>query len=124
MNATHRRPQELTTMDARRNERGQIIIIFVLAIVAVIGMVGIVLDGGSAYAQRRDEQNVADLAAVAGATAHLNTDGDDATREAAAVAAAQQLAIDNGYTDGVDGVAIGVDVTESGGYVGVTVDLT
>lgn len=111
-------------MDLRRRERGQIIVVFVLAVVAIIAMVGLVLDGGSAYAQRREEQNVADLAAVAGATAHLNTTGDDATKAAAAVAAAKALAVDNGYTDGAGGVSIAVDVDDLGGYVAVTVDLT
>ena len=44
-------------------------------------MVGLVLDGGSAFAQRRDEQSAADLAALAGANDYmLNSDtalGDD-----------------------------------------------
>ena len=34
-------------------------------------MVGLVLDGGSAFAQRRDEQSAADLAALAGANDYL-----------------------------------------------------
>ena len=38
----------------RERERGQIIVIFALALVAIIAMVGLVLDGGSAFAQRRD----------------------------------------------------------------------
>ena len=39
---------------SRESERGQIIVIFALALVAIIAMVGLVLDGGSAFAQRRD----------------------------------------------------------------------
>ena len=96
--------------DRRRTggERGQILVIFVLAIFAIIGMVGLVLDGGSAFAQRRDEQNVADLASIAGATAYLNTQGDarprlpPPTRQPAVVATA------NGYTHGADSVAVDV----------------
>ena len=53
----------------REAERGQILVLFTLAIVAIIGVLGLVLDGGSAFAQRRDEQNVSDLAAMAGADA-------------------------------------------------------
>jgi Flp pilus assembly protein TadG len=89
-------------------ERGQILVIFVITVVAIIGMLGLVLDGGSAFAQRRDEQNVADLAAIAGATAHLNATGDAATKLAAADTAATAIAAANGYTDGVDGVDVTV----------------
>ena len=53
-------------------ERGQILVIFVLALVAIIAGVGLVIDGGFAFAQRRSEQNAADLAAFAGANALLN----------------------------------------------------
>ena len=60
----------------REGERGQLLVLFTIAIVVIIGMLGLVLDGGSAFAQRRDEQNVADLAAVAGADAYLTSAGD------------------------------------------------
>jgi Flp pilus assembly protein TadG len=46
--------------------RGQIIVVFALAIVAVIGMVGLVIDGGAAFAQQRVAQNGADGTATAG----------------------------------------------------------
>ena len=58
----------------------------------MIAMVGLVLDGGSTFAQRRDQQNGADLAAVAGANAYLNayyTSGSVATAQSAAVTAAR-----------------------------------
>ncbi len=87
-------------------EHGQILVIFALGLVVMIGMVGLVLDGGGAFAQRRDEQNAADLAALAGANAYLNTAGSVATRTAAAQAAAIASAAANGYTDGVDGVVL------------------
>ncbi len=56
----------------RRQARGQILVRFALGIVAVVAMVGLVLDGGDTFNQRRDEQNGADLAALAGANAYLN----------------------------------------------------
>ncbi len=52
--------------------RGQIIVLFALALVAIVAGVGLVIDGGSAWAQRRNEQRVADLAALAGARAEAN----------------------------------------------------
>ena len=62
------------------------------------------------FAQRREEQNVADLAAMAGATAHLNTKGDAATKEAAAIAAANEIALDNRYVaDPTNGFTIDVE---------------
>jgi hypothetical protein len=36
----------------RRHERGQIIVIFALALIAMIAMVGLILDGGAAFAHR------------------------------------------------------------------------
>lgn len=107
-----------------RGERGQVLIIFVIALFAIIGMVGLVLDGGSAYAQRRDEQNVADIAAVAGATAYLNTTGNSTVKGVAANAAAQLLATTNGYTNGVDNAAVTVTVANTFLAATVQVDIT
>jgi Flp pilus assembly protein TadG len=90
-----------------RREHGQILVLFALAMVVIIGMVGLVLDGGGAFAQRRTEQNAADLAAIAGANAYLNTSGNAATRTAAAQAAALATATSNGYTNGVNGATVG-----------------
>ena len=53
----------------RRDEGGQILVLFALALIAIVGVIGLVLDGGSAFAQRRDEQNASDLASLAGAMA-------------------------------------------------------
>ncbi|MEX1171411.1 MAG: pilus assembly protein TadG-related protein [Chloroflexota bacterium] len=49
-----------------RGGRGQILVVFVLALVAMIGMTGLILDGGAAFAQQRVAQNGADAAATAG----------------------------------------------------------
>lgn len=89
-----------------RGEHGQILVLFALGLVVMIGMVGLVLDGGGAFAQRRNEQNAADLAALAGANAYLNTNGNVAARTSAAQAAALATATKNGYTSGVGGVVI------------------
>ena len=97
-----------------RRDRGQILILFVLAIVVIVGMVGLVLDGGAAYAKRRAEQGVADLAAMAGATAYLNTQGTVAAKSAAADAAARTIATVNGYTDGFNGSAVDILISSHG----------
>lgn len=87
-------------------EGGQILVIFALALIVIIGMVGLILDTGSAFAQRRGEQNAADLAAIAGANAYMNTSGPVAMRTAAAQAAAIAAATRNGYTNGVNGASV------------------
>jgi Flp pilus assembly protein TadG len=89
---------------SRDRQRGQLLVLFTLALVAMIAMVGLVIDGGAAYAQRRAQQNAADLAALAGADAVYN--GQDPTVSALAVAAS------NGYTHGTDGVTVSVTVTD------------
>jgi putative Flp pilus-assembly TadE/G-like protein len=109
---------------ARRGERGQILILFVLAIFVVVGVVGLVLDGGAAYAQRRAEQSVVDLAAMAGANVFLNEPGDYATKNAAAEAAARSIATQNGYTEGVNGATVDVTLANSSTATHVRVDLT
>jgi hypothetical protein len=109
---------------ARRGERGQILIMFVLAIFVIVGVVGIVLDGGSAYAQRRAEQGVSDLAAMSGGTAFLNVPGDYTVKNAAAEAAARSIAAQNGYTDGLNGTEVDVSIFNSSTATHVRVDLT
>jgi Flp pilus assembly protein TadG len=105
-------------------ERGQILVIFALALIVIIGMVGLVLDAGSAFAQRRGEQNAADLASIAGANAYMNTSGTVAVRTAAAQAAAIAAATRNGYTNGVNGASVPtptVELLKSGARVRVDI---
>jgi hypothetical protein len=47
--------------------RGQMIVLFALVLTALVLVVGLVVDGGNALAQRRASQNAADFAALAGA---------------------------------------------------------
>jgi Flp pilus assembly protein TadG len=97
----------------RRREGGQALVVFVLALVAIIGMTGLVLDGGSVFAQRRAQQNVADLAAMAAVIAYANTPGDQSAKDFAARSRAQAVAAENGYADGVDQVDVDVISTLS-----------
>ena len=90
----------------RDGERGQIVVLFTLAVVVIIPMVGLVLDGGDTFAQRRGQQNAADLGALAGANAYLNASGTVAQKQAAAVSAAQAAATRNGYTHATNGATV------------------
>ncbi|MFI5259548.1 MAG: pilus assembly protein TadG-related protein [Candidatus Limnocylindrales bacterium] len=91
------------TTNLRDRQRGQMLVVFTLALVAIIAMVGLVIDGGAAYAQRRGEQNAADLAALAGADALINGQS-----QAQAIIIARNVAASNSYTDGVNGVTVTV----------------
>ena len=97
-----------TNAQARRRARGQAIVIFVLAMPVLLVMVGLALDGGYSFAQRRSAQNAADMAALAGArvmTAFVSgsSEGTDANVKSSID---QTIAANGGvlpaYTDGPD----------------------
>jgi hypothetical protein len=76
----------------KKESGGQTLVLFALFLTAMLGGAGLVVDTGGAWSQGREQQKVADAAALAGATAETN----GATRAeiiAAAVASAQS----NGY---------------------------
>jgi len=87
-----------------RGERGQVLVIFALALVAIVAMTGLVLDGGSTFVQRRDMQNAADAAAMAAGYSY-----DTTGSTSSAATAAQSTAASNHYTTG----ALGVNVVVS-----------
>ncbi len=93
----------------RRREHGQILVLFALSLVAVIATVGLVLDGGSVYAQRRSQQNAADLAALAAANDYL------VNHDTPMAATARRVAATNGYTHAADGVTVDVGIALTGG---------
>jgi Flp pilus assembly protein TadG len=97
--------------DRKEGERGQVLVLFVLALVAIIGITGLVLDGGAAFGQRRQQQNVADTAAMAAAVTHANTTGAYAAKRSAAVSRALVISNTNGYPNGVNGTNITITDT-------------
>ena len=50
-----------------RDERGQVLVVMALALVGLLSMTALVVDGGNAFAQQRLTQNASDAAADAGA---------------------------------------------------------
>jgi Putative Flp pilus-assembly TadE/G-like len=77
---------------SRSGERGQILVLFAGGLVALLLVAALAFDVGMMLVERRDEQNAADAAALAGAR-HVLTDA------VAAEAAARQIADMNGYQD-------------------------
>src|SRR5947208_15907951 len=55
--------------DQRRREAGQALVLFILGLVAFIGFVALTIDIGLVFEGRRGQQNAADSAALAGASA-------------------------------------------------------
>jgi hypothetical protein len=73
-------------------------------------MTGLVLDGGDTFVRRRDQQNVADMAAMAAGYAY----GTAGTAGATAAAAWTTTAA-NGYTNLTDGTVVTVSLNAAGG---------
>jgi hypothetical protein len=72
--------------------RGQALIVIAIAAVALVGIVGLVVDGGRGFLDRRKAQNAADAAALASAYARIKGDQD-------MVSAALSSAAENGYSN-------------------------
>jgi hypothetical protein len=53
----------------RQRESGQVLVLFALAVVAIVALLAVVVDGGFLYVQRRTAQTAADAGALAGARA-------------------------------------------------------
>ncbi len=98
----------------RKSEGGQSLVLFAIMLVALLGILGLVLDGGNLYAKRRTAQNAADAGALAGARALCLT--KDATQ--AIFMAHQYAEVHN------DGVNTPADVQVGTGVVTVTTQIT
>jgi hypothetical protein len=95
----------------KHTQRGQALVIIALAAVALVSMVGLVIDGGNAFFDRRGAQNAADSAALAGALGRLN--GEDW------IAAAVSAAAINGYNnDGVTNIVQAYRPPKDGPHAG------
>jgi hypothetical protein len=96
------------TEDAKR---GQALIIIALALVGIVGMVGLVVDGGNVFFDRRGAQNAADSAALSSALSRIN--GEDW------ITAAVSAASVNGYNnDGVTNIVNVYNPPKDGPHAG------
>ena len=105
----------------RRGQRGQLLPLMAIGIIAVLGVVALAVDVGFWRYQQRLEQSAADSAAIAGAI-QLNypTIGSTSTPQLAAAAAATQ----NGFTDdagvGNEVVTVTAPYAATPAYIGAT----
>ncbi len=97
--------------EATRSEKGQNIILVAILMLVFIGLLALVLDGGMAFAKRREAQNAADAGALAGANQLCNNPGVEG--QAAAQDAALNYAIIRNH-------AVKADVQVSENVINVT----
>ncbi len=93
-------------MRKKKNENGQAIVIIAISLVVLLGFTGLAIDGGLLYSDRRNAQNIADAAAMAGAgQAAKNlkdaTGSDWATKCSNLVSGAQSSAINRASSNGI-----------------------
>jgi len=94
-----------------KSERGQALILIVLAILGLFGMTALAIDGGNAFSDRRHAQNAADTAALAAALAKIR--GQDWSTTGL------NRASNNGYdNDGTTNIVEIHDPPISGTYAG------
>lgn len=101
----------MKSLNSRPGERGQAIIIIVFAIVGVIGMAALAIDGGNAYVDSRRAETAASAAALTAALTRI----EGGNWRAAALATAEA----NGYNnDGVNSIVELNTPPLSGPYAG------
>ena len=95
-------------MKLKTTEKGQALVLIVIALIGLLGMTALTVDGGLAYSDRRQAQSAADTAAIAAALA--NTHGLNVTN-----AALDRAASNNYNNDGTRNiVTVTVTATASG----------
>src|ERR1700757_1302682 len=99
------------------SRRGVVVPMVALLLIGLLGGTAIAIDGGLLLVNRRHAQGAADAAALAGAidlfTNFDANQGKDPSGSAAA--SAKDTAADNGFTDGVDGTVVTVNIPPSSG---------
>ncbi|HEX9092433.1 MAG TPA: pilus assembly protein TadG-related protein, partial [Coriobacteriia bacterium] len=99
-------------------QRGQILVVFAISLLVIILAVGLVIDGGNAWSQRRSTQNLADFAALAGAKVVSANIAFAGTQTNASVQSAVEAELS---ANGLASTVLGTDYTAS--YVNTSGDL-
>ena len=103
----------MSSTTSRPNDRGQVLVLFAGGLVALLLVAALAFDVGSMLVQRRDEQNAADAAALAGARYVL-------TDTVQAETAARTIAQLNGYEDSDPNEVVSVHIPAiHGRYAGL-----
>ncbi len=103
----------------RKKESGQILVLIAVGFIVLLGFTALAIDGGMVYSDRRQAQNAADAAALAGSLEKARGQTDDA-----AVAKAEEILVTNGFKPGEAAIVV-LEGSDSGGYFAqVEVDLS
>lgn len=100
----------------RRAADGQVVVLFAISLVVLLGIAALVFDAGQNLLDRRTEQNVSDAAALAGARYLPDNPGTwvgvcgTGTISFPPAARACAVAADNGYVDGVNSHSVTVKI--------------
>ncbi len=98
--------------------KGQVLVVFALSLITLLGFAGLALDGGSTFAQKRSQQTASDMAALAAANDYL-INGNSSL----AVTRAQTITQGNGFTHASGGTTVATTFDTSNGIaVTVTID--
>jgi Putative Flp pilus-assembly TadE/G-like len=99
----------LSSTTDTRAERGQVLAIFGLSLVTIVIVAALAFDTGMMLLEKRDQQNAADAAALAGARYLVAGAAQDPK------AVARAIATENGFTSGVDSEVVDVFIPPSSG---------
>jgi Flp pilus assembly protein TadG len=91
----------------RKHQSGQALILIVFAIIGLIGLTALTIDGGNAYSDRRHAQNASDTAALAAARAKIRQED---WKQAALDLAAFNGYVDSDHTDASSSTLVNVEV--------------
>ncbi len=107
---------------SRPSERGQAIVLIAFAIVGLVAITGLAIDGGFAFSDRRHAQNAADASSLAGALAKINAVEDpDETEDPDILAtlAALNIALTHGFDNDITTNTVTVNIPPvDGPYAG------
>ncbi len=102
----------MTPHTGRAPRQGQILVVFALSLLVMLSIAGVSVDAGGTFAQRRDQQTAADLAALAAANDYLINGS-----ESQAIDRARAVVEANGFEHGAGDVDVAVAIDTSNGVV-------
>jgi Flp pilus assembly protein TadG len=102
---------------AGREESGQVLIVMVFAVIALLAVIGLAIDGGMIILERRRMQNSGDAAALAGTRLLAQAICGEGADDAAIAAEVNRYAEDNGVPDTDGGAGNGVNGNVVAQYV-------
>ena len=106
---------------ANTGDRGQVLVLFAGGVLALLAVAALAFDVGMLYLERRDEQNAADAASLAGARYVFEPDCVAPTWTCTeARSAALAVALDNGYDDAEPNETVTIHIPPvQGRYIGL-----